>query len=121
MTYNVILTDRFLLDIKYYIQKKKFLHIDDDLEEIVTSLENGQLIGEAISDISVSKGNTNKTYKVRAKNSDTNQGKSNGYRVIYYAVTDDAEVYLLTVYYKKDNNRVPTKKEIADIIKEYCE
>lgn len=121
MTYTVIPTDKFLLDIKYYIQKKNFLHIDDDIEEIIESLEKGELIGDAISDVSVSKGNTNKIYNVRAKNSDTNQGKSNGYRVIYYAVTNDAEVYLLTVYNKKDNNRIPSKKEIADIIHTYCE
>lgn len=121
MTFEVIPTEKFLSDISYYIKKKKFLHIDDDIEEIVNSLERGDLIGEAISDVSVSKGNTNKTYKVRAKNSDTNQGKSNGYRVIYYAVTDNAEVYLLTVYYKKDSNRIPTKNEIAEIVKKYCE
>lgn len=121
MTFEVIPTEKFLSDIKYYIQKKKFLHIDDDIEEIVNSLENGNLVGEAISDVSVSKGNVNKTYKVRAKNSDTNQGKSNGYRVIYYAVTDNAEIYLLTVYYKKDDSRIPSKKEIADIVRKYCE
>ena len=120
MTYTVIPTDKFLSDIKYYIQKKNFLHIDDDIEEIVEALEKGKLIGDAISNVSVAKGNTNKIYKVRAKNSDTNQGKSNGYRVIYYAVTDDAEIYLLTVYNKKDNNRIPTNKEIADIIRTYC-
>ena len=35
------------------------------------------------------------TYKVRAANTDTNVGKSNGYRIIYYVVKNDKEIYLL--------------------------
>lgn len=47
-------------------------------------------------------------------------GQSNGYRIIYYAVRDDAEVYLLTIYYKKDNNRIPTNQEIIELVETYC-
>lgn len=73
-------------------------------------------MGDAISSVSVK----NKTYKVRVANSDTHQGKSNGYRIIYYAVTEDLEIYLLTIYYKKDDIRIPTDKEIAELIEKYC-
>lgn len=82
-------------------------------------MKNGNLIGDPIPDINVVKNNINKTYKVRIANSDTKQGKSNGYRMIYYAITDEAEIYLLTIYYKKDNNRIPSNSEIAEIIREY--
>ena len=47
-------------------------------------------------------------------------GQSNGYRIIYYAVRDDEEVYLLTIYYKKDDNRTPTKQEIIELVETYC-
>jgi mRNA-degrading endonuclease RelE of RelBE toxin-antitoxin system len=36
-------------------------------------------------------------------------GKSNGYRLIYYVVKDDREIYLLTIYYKKEDKLIPTK------------
>lgn len=119
MTYNVIPTQKFLDDIEYYIKKKKFKNIDNDVNKVVEQLEKGNLIGDPISDINVVKNNINKTYKVRIANSDTKQGKSNGYRMIYYAITDELEIYLLTIYYKKDDKRIPSNAEIAEIIREY--
>lgn len=59
-------------------------------------------------------------FKVRSVNTDTKAGQSNGYRIIYYAVRDDAEVYLLTIYYKKDDNRIPTNQEIIELVETYC-
>ena len=47
-------------------------------------------------------------------------GQFNGYRIIYYAVRDDEEVYLLTIYYKKDDNRTPTNQEIIELVETYC-
>jgi len=60
------------------------------------------------------------SYKVRAANTDRHQGKSNGYRVIYYTIKNDYSVYLLTLYYKKDANKIPSKSEISEIINRYC-
>lgn len=57
--------------------------------------------------------------KVRAVNSDTKCGKSNGYRIIYYAIKDDGEVFLLTVYCKKDDKNVPSKQEIINLVDKY--
>ncbi len=64
--------------------------------------------------------NNNKVIKVRVANSDTKMGKSNGYRIIYYAVRNDGKVYLLTIYYKKDDKNIPTNKEIEKLVKKYC-
>lgn len=116
-TCKVIPTERFNKDVEYYIKKKKFSKIGDDIDEIIDCLENGNFVGDLISEIK----SVHKTYKVRAANSNTNVGKLNGYRLIYYAITEDLEVYLLTVYYKKDDNRIPTNNEIKQIIEEYCE
>jgi len=117
--YAVIPTPQFQKDLKFYIKKRKFTNIDDDIDSIIQELGNGNLLGEAITDIKIS--SNNKTYKVRAANSNTKVGQSNGYRIIYYAITEDCEIYLLTIYYKKDDNRIPSKLEITEIINTYCE
>ncbi len=60
------------------------------------------------------------TFKARSANTDAKVGQSNGYRIIYYAVRDDREVYLLTIYYKKEDNRIPTDQEIIELVETYC-
>lgn len=60
------------------------------------------------------------TFKVRSANTDTNTGQSNGYRILYYAVKDDSKIYLLTIYYKKEDNRIPTDREIINLVETYC-
>lgn len=45
-------------------------------------------------------------------------GKSNGYRIIYYAVKSDYTVYLLSIYYKKDDRKVLSDKEICELVKQ---
>lgn len=62
----------------------------------------------------------NKVIKVRIANTDTRMGKSNGYRMIYYAIKDDLSAYLLSIYYKKDDKRVLTNEEIKELVKKYC-
>ena len=64
--------------------------------------------------------NNYKVIKVRVANSDSKMVKSNGYRIIYYAVRNDGKVYLLTIYYKKDDKNIPTNKEIEKLVKKYC-
>ena len=118
MCYTVIPTPKFEQDIDYYERKKKFKHIVDDVNEIVKDLEKGILVGDVISGIKVP--SNNHTYKVRSANTDTKVGKSNGYRIIYYVIKDDKEIYLVTVYYKKEDNAIPTNEQLAEWINEYC-
>lgn len=117
MCYEIIPTEKFIDDLEHYERKRKFRHIDDDVQTVVDELEKGNLIGDAIDGLSLPCGED--TYKVRAVNSDMRQGKSNGYRILYYAIKNDKTIYLLTVYYKKDNNRIPSKNEIKDLIEKY--
>ena len=68
LTVEVIFTERFKKDIEYYIKKKKFQHIDSDIEEIIDNLKKGQYPGDIIKGV-----NSNVdafAYKVRANNSD---------------------------------------------------
>jgi len=46
-------------------------------------------------------------------------GKSNGYRIIYYVVKDDREIFLLTIYSKKDKENIKDS-EIKHLIEAYC-
>lgn len=62
----------------------------------------------------------NKIIKVRIANTDTKKGKSNGYRMIYYAIKEDESAYLLSIYYKKDDKRVLSNDEIIELVEEYC-
>lgn len=116
--YTVIPTDKFKDDVKYYYQKKKYRHIQADIKKITDEIEKGNLVGDEIVGIHVAVGEH--TYKVRSANTDANVGTSNGYRIIYYVVKDDCEVYLVTIYSKKDDNRIPTDSELIEWIGKYC-
>ncbi|TBL71410.1 hypothetical protein [Paenibacillus thalictri] len=117
MLYNVIPTPVFLRDIEYYKIKKKYRHIDDDVSKVVSEIQSGNFIGDEITGLKLPEGES--SYKVRAANSDMNVGKSNGYRIIYYVVKNDSDIFLLTIYSKKDREDIP-KNEINDIINAYC-
>lgn len=116
--YTVIPTEQFEKDVRYYIKKKGFRHIGEDIKAVTDELEKGNLIGTEIPGLKIPA--DGHTFKVRSANTDTRAGKSNGYRIIYYAVRDDEEVYLLTIYYKKDDNRIPTNREIIELVETYC-
>lgn len=116
--YKVIPTERFEKDVRYYIKKKGFVHIGKDIKAITDELEKGNLIGKEILGLKIkSEGHT---FKVRSANTDTNTGQSNGYRILYYAVKDDSKIYLLTIYYKKEDNHIPTNQEIIKLVETYC-
>ena len=117
MKFEIIPTKQFEDDLRYYLKKKKFKHILEDVDDIVKELEKGNLLGDAIPGLVF---DDNETVKVRIANTDTRVGKSNGYRMIYYVVKNDYEIYLLTIYYKKEDNKIPSNKEIEALVKEYC-
>ncbi|MEO0808393.1 MAG: type II toxin-antitoxin system RelE/ParE family toxin [Cyanobacteria bacterium J06643_4] len=75
--------------------KKRYRHIQDDLQPIIKELEKGNFIGDQVTGTSVT------VFKVRAKNSDIPVGKSGGYRLIYQLVSPNS-VVLLLIYAKSD-------------------
>ncbi|MDE7198387.1 MAG: hypothetical protein K2O15_05830 [Lachnospiraceae bacterium] len=103
---------------KYYIKKKGFTHIGADIKAITDELEKGNLIGTEIPGLRIP--TDGHAFKVKAANADARAGQSNRYSIIYYAVRDDAEVYLLTIYYKKVENRIPKNQEIVEVVETYC-
>ena len=108
-------TSRFKQDVKLYIRKKKYLKIREDIKSVTDKLEHGLLVGDELQDI-VANG---RTFKVRIANSSAKVGKSNGFRLIYYVVTEEGDIYLLTIYSKKDDDKVLTDDEIRELIRQY--
>lgn len=116
--YKIIPTERFNSDVKYYIKKKHYTRIGEDIKSITNELQNGNLIGDEIPGLKIE--SDGHVFKVRAVNSDMKVGLSNGYRIIYYAIREDGEIYLLTIYSKKDDTRIPGNKEIVELVAKYC-
>lgn len=112
--YEIIPTKHFQISVEYYMKKRKYTHIQQDIGPIIQEIETGNLVGVELSNLNVK--SNGRTYKVRAANTDAKVGKSNGYRIIYYVEKDDMEVYLLTIYSKKDDNRIPSDQEIAALV-----
>ena len=89
---------------------KKFL---DDIGTILPDLAAGNLVGDKLEGIRIPENTA--VYKVRIANTSANVGKSNGFRLIYYLAIED-EIYLLTIYSKKDDERIPNDEQIALIV-----
>lgn len=104
---------KILEDIKYYVRKRKFKKILDDINSILPDLEAGNIIGDKLSGFNLPEGAA--LYKVRIANTSANVGKSNGFRLIYYLAIGD-EIYLLTIYSKKDDERIPNDAQIAMLV-----
>lgn len=87
---------------------KRYKSLKKDLKLFTDSLENDFRQGtELLPNV----------YKVRIKNSDNNKGKSSGYRIITYLITE-YDILLVNIYSKNDMLNI-SDKEISIIIEEY--
>ena len=111
---EIVATKYFKADVKFYLKKRRFSKINDDIDTVTVELEQGNLLGDRLEDINVPENIA--VYKVRIANSSTNVGKSHGFRLIYYVVIE-GKIYLIAIYSKKDDNRVPSDKQIELLIK----
>ena len=90
---------------------KKYHHLREDLEPLLTELAAGGTPGDRLQVTG------SILYKVRVRNRDAGRGKSGGYRVIYYLQTK-AETILVTIYSKSDQSDIKLEK-VQDIIDHY--
>lgn len=74
--------------------KKKYPRIEKDYAPLVKKLKQGEFEGDEIQGFSGS------VYKVRIGSIDQKKGKSGGFRIIYYTITEDKIIYLITIYAK---------------------
>jgi mRNA-degrading endonuclease RelE of RelBE toxin-antitoxin system len=90
---------------------KKYRNIRNDIQPVIEQLEQGELPGDQIPGVSYA------VFKLRVRNSDTQKGKSGGYRLIYYVKTAMG-IILLTVYAKSEQVDIAAD-DIQSIIAEY--
>ncbi len=105
--YIVKITNTFARETKKLA--KKYRRIKKDFLPLLKKLEDGQLLGDAVS------GFENKIYKLRVLSSDQKKGKSGGLRVMYYVISDENEIILLTIYAKNKQSNIK-EKELRKII-----
>ncbi|WP_231865552.1 type II toxin-antitoxin system RelE/ParE family toxin [Anabaena sp. FACHB-709] len=90
---------------------KKYRSIRNDIQPVIEQLEQGELPGDQIPGIGYT------VFKLRVRNSDTQKGKSGGYRLIYYVKTATG-IILLTVYTKSEQVDIAAD-DIQSIIADY--
>ena len=90
---------------------KKYRKIRSDLDPIIDQLADGHRPGDQVAQVKY------EVFKVRVKNSDSQKGKSGGYRVIYY-LKSELEVVLITIYSKSEQADIGAN-DIRSIILEF--
>ena len=104
--YSVEATAFFEEDIKKL--SKKYPNIKKDFSDLIQQLEKGVFIGDRMKGFS-------DVFKVRVGSFDQKKGKQGGSRVIYYVVTKQKTVYLLSIYAKSKQANIKDK-EIKNIL-----
>ena len=98
MNYNIIPIDKFKKEAKRLI--KKYPSLKKELSELNLLLITNPTAGTPLG---------NDSYKIRLGIKSKNTGKSGGARIITYVISEDKEVYLLTIYDKADLDTVDDK------------
>ena len=99
MNLKIISLESFKKDAKELFKKNKKLPID--LKKLNDILQENPKSGiELSSDL----------YKIRLENSSSKVGKSGGFRVIYYYLDEEENIYLLKIYSKTEIENI--KEEI---------
>lgn len=106
---KIIITEPFVR--KFKNLKKKYPNIKNDLNKLLSGIEDGSVSGEPIP------GLYNRIFKIRAASSDMKRGKSGGFRIIYYLLGENYEIYLLTIYAKAKYENISVK-DIQAVLKE---
>ena len=98
MSFSVIPSDKFKKEAKRLI--KKFPSLKEELIDLANILGNTPETGTPLG---------NNTYKIRLAIKSKGRGRSGGARVITYLLTDNKEVYLLTMYDKSEFDSLDDK------------
>ena len=106
MNYKVKILETAKKDVKKLI--KKYKSLKKDLLQLIEVLEINPNKGIKLG---------RNFYKIRMKNSDTQRGKSGGYRVIYYLINENKEIWIVKIYSKSEIDNLPSEY-IFSLIKE---
>ncbi len=105
MSYSIVPSDRFKKEAKRLIKKYPSLKIE--LQQLNEDLLETPTLGTLLG---------NQTYKVRIAIKSKGKGKSGGARVITYIISENNEIYLLTIYDKAELDAIDDKS-LKSIIK----
>ena len=98
MSYNIIPIEKFKKEAKRLI--KKYPSLKKELIELAALLKLAPTAGTSLG---------NNAYKIRISIKSKSAGKSGGARVITYVVTENEEIYLLTIYDKAELDTIDDK------------
>jgi len=108
MSLKIVKLDPFVAEVKRLY--KKYKNLPKDLQELSKILYENPRAGIDLG---------NNCYKIRLANSSVPTGKSGGFRIIYYYYNgEEDELFLVTIYSKKDMETISDKK-IVELKKRY--
>ena len=109
MSYNIIPIDKFKKEVKKLI--RKYPSLKSELRELNEALILNPTMGISLG---------SNAYKIRISIKSKGAGKSGGGRVITYVVTEEKDIYLLTIYDKSDLDTIEdnTLKKIIKSIQD---
>lgn len=107
MNLKIVSLDSFAKDVKKLY--KKYKTITKDLRELEDELQDNPQCGIFLG---------NNCYKMRLKNSSVPTGKSGGFRVVYYYVDEENNLYLMAMYSKTELENISDER-ITEILKTY--
>ena len=106
MNVNIVSSDVFNKDIKRLYKKYKQISVDLKIlkETLIKNPKAGIELG-------------NNCFKIRLANSSIPTGKRSGFRIIYYYIDQQNNLFLMTIYSKSELDNISDEK-LIDIIKE---
>ena len=105
MSFKIKPVDGFKRDFKKLV--KKYKKLDDDLKKVILELRENPKIGTYLQ---------YNCYKIRMANSSTLTGKSGGFRVIYYFIDEQNNLYLMNIYSKTKKENI-SENELLELLK----
>ena len=105
MNYNLVSLPEFAIQLKKLAKKYKKIKID--LRNLTEELEEDPKLGIALH---------HNCYKIRVANSSVPTGKSGGFRVIYYFLDSEHNIYLMSIYSKTQKDSI-SENELIELLK----
>lgn len=102
---NILNLSSFTKDVKKL--HKKYKNIATDLKSLQNTLIDNPKAGIALGE---------NLYKIRLANSSVPTGKSGGFRVIYYYLDNQNNIYLMTMYSKTELENI-SEERLVGILK----
>lgn len=86
---------------------KKYKKLEDDIRKVILELRKNPKAGTYLQ---------NNCYKIRMANSSTPTGKSGGFRIIYYFIDEQNNLYLMNIYSKTQKESI-SESELLVLLK----